>query len=588
MVFSRMHPEEQCQNCNLDLLELFCTDFYISRRLQNTLMSFLNTFSKHSIIRANGLPLTNYSNNLNIKSQSDCYFAIILKHHNVVNTLALQLEKIVLFYYQDNYKNSTTRNEDMPGSDVTSYTDFTDEDIGLTHDNPFSTYTTYEILDFERISAENSNVQINDFDLCLAAKSNMISSICRCSASQSRTTSTDGCVCSGMLFVWREDGWKLLYCILDHECLRCYQSCTGGLPVCGYNLLGCRIRLPNCRNDVEELNLHLTDGTNLLVRIYDKACVLRWINGFIQVSLNDDQSDSISIKASCAFNSFRRQARRTMNIITKKAEVFMGALLRSSITGTRLPRSSGRCVMHGYIKISTDGNYFGKKFCICDSQGNLRVFKNRRNIQNAEINLLLQYHFLTFPLDKKDYIQFNIIERCSKRVVLIMRGRDVYKMGRILNVLSRFMDILNSQYPDSLMKSEASNLESDTGKWPPDRKHSSAYSKMTIESSSRHNPDDISRRSLDMHKVVTNGSVEDYNNHSIYKQVKCSTFSCSNDSNTSCGSIDPSSYICNVQPIMRNHQQIERKADDLLAELKEALQRRHVKPETKSCLSTTS
>ena len=136
-----------------------------------------------------------------------------------------------------------------------------------------------------------------------------------------------------------------------------------------------------------------------------------------------------------------RNARRFFAQFTRKKDRLVSHLLDQVTSVTRLDdKTRPHYDLRGFLVVSLDNQVFQTKYCTIVN-GVLRLHKSRLSEQ-TEHQIDLNQCQLSFPREHTREIQFALTDKQCRRIFI--RGNNIYSMGRLLNTLAKYVQIIGS------------------------------------------------------------------------------------------------------------------------------------------------
>ncbi|CAF4265880.1 unnamed protein product, partial [Didymodactylos carnosus] len=266
------------------------------------------------------------------------------------------------------------------------------------------------------------------------------------------TSTSSSIIADGLLLTYENQTWIWRYYVLDDYDLICFTTDkkTNETPLWVTDITGAKVQT-TIIDKTECLCLQIGLSEAIYVRPVDQSQLPIWLKAFRDASIAQISKDNNNVnrpdhqkERNNSVKSLSKNARRMFQQFNRKKGQIVSQLLEqvANVAGVD-DKTRKHCELRGFLVISCDNVQFLTKYCtIVD--GSFRVHKSRLSDQ-YDYELCLQQCTLTFPEEKTRDVQFALIDHSSKhQQQLFIRGNNIYSMGRLLNTLAKYVEIVGS------------------------------------------------------------------------------------------------------------------------------------------------
>ncbi|CAF0775740.1 unnamed protein product [Rotaria sp. Silwood1] len=268
------------------------------------------------------------------------------------------------------------------------------------------------------------------------------------------STPSSSIIADGLLLTYDENhNWIWRYYVLDDFDLICFpadkkssstnhiQSDNDSSPLWVSDMTNAKVHT-TIIDKVECLCLQIGLAEAIYVRPSDPNQMNIWLKAFRDAASSQKSKDNSKSRSNV--KTLSRNARRMFAQFNRKKGQIVSHLLdqMANVTGVD-DKTRKHCELRGFLVISLDNITFVTKYCtIVD--GIFRIHKSRLSEQ-TEHELYLNRCKLSFPEERTRDIQFALIDEQVQTIFI--RGNNIYSMGRLLNTLAKYVEIMgSSQY----------------------------------------------------------------------------------------------------------------------------------------------
>ncbi|CAF0960703.1 unnamed protein product [Rotaria sordida] len=268
------------------------------------------------------------------------------------------------------------------------------------------------------------------------------------------STPSSTIIADGLLLTYDENhNWIWRYYVLDDFDLICFpadrktsstnhtQSDNDSSPLWVSDMTNAKVHTTTI-DKVECLCLQIGLAEAIYVRPSDPSQMNIWLKAFRDAASSQKSKDNSKSRSNV--KTLSRNARRMFAQFNRKKGQIVSHLLdqMANVTGVD-EKTRKHCELRGFLVISLDNITFVTKYCtIVD--GIFRIHKSRLSEQ-TEHELYLNRCKLSFPEERTRDIQFALIDEQVQTIFI--RGNNIYSMGRLLNTLAKYVEIVgSSQY----------------------------------------------------------------------------------------------------------------------------------------------
>ncbi|CAF0987740.1 unnamed protein product [Adineta steineri] len=190
---------------------------------------------------------------------------------------------------------------------------------------------------------------------------------------------------------------------------------------------------------IECLCLYIGLAEAIYVRPSDPNQINMWLKAFRDAASSQKSRDTSKNQSNVKILS--RNARRMFAQFNRKKGQIVSHLLdqMANVTGVD-DKTRKHCELRGFLVISLDNSTFLTKYCtIVD--GIFRIHKSRLSEQ-TDHEFILNRCKLSFPEERTRDIQFALTDEQIRKIFI--RGNNIYSMGRLLNTLAKYVEIIGS------------------------------------------------------------------------------------------------------------------------------------------------
>ncbi|CAF1272337.1 unnamed protein product [Adineta ricciae] len=390
---------------------------------------------------------------------------------------AMYLDKIDQCSQSTNQQSCFIDDQSLMNTDVITdeeSDDFTDEDEQqtptLTRQSSFHEKELYESA--ERQSTPSNSEWYTDIpknDYLEAEISHENTSSIMQSQLSIPSSSSSSIIADGLLLTYdKNHNWIWRYYVLDDYDLICFpadkksrssnegQSDNNCSPLWVSDITNAKVHVTTI--DKEEcLCLYIGLAEAIYVRPSDSSEMNVWLKAFRDASSASSIPKSReNSKSRNNVKTLSRNARRMFAQFNRKKGQIVSHLLdqMANVTGVddkarKHYELRGKNLIHisllhsnivGFLVISFDNHTFVTKYCtIVD--GIFRIHKSRLSDQTDQ-EFDLNHCKLSFPEERTRDIQFALINEDLGKIFI--RGNNIYTMGRLLNTLAKYVEIIGS------------------------------------------------------------------------------------------------------------------------------------------------
>ncbi|CAF2470933.1 unnamed protein product [Rotaria sp. Silwood2] len=265
------------------------------------------------------------------------------------------------------------------------------------------------------------------------------------------STPSSSIIADGLLLTYDENhNWIWRYYVLDDFDLICFQadkkssstnqmqSDNDSSPLWVSDMTNAKVHT-TVIDKVECLCLQIGLAEAIYVRPADPNQMNIWLKAFRDAASSQKSKDNSKSRSNV--KTLSRNARRMFAQFNRKKGQIVSHLLdqMANVTGVD-EKTRKHCELRGFLVISLDNITFVTKYCtIVD--GIFRIHKSRLSEQ-TEHELYLNRCKLSFPEERTRDIQFALIDEQVRTIFI--RGNNIYSMGRLLNTLAKYVEIVGS------------------------------------------------------------------------------------------------------------------------------------------------
>ncbi|CAF0922478.1 unnamed protein product [Didymodactylos carnosus] len=266
------------------------------------------------------------------------------------------------------------------------------------------------------------------------------------------TSTSPSIIADGLLLTYENQKWIWRYYVLDDYDLICFTTDkkTNDTPLWVTDITGAKVQT-TIIDKTECLCLQIGLSEAIYVKPLDQSQLPIWLKAFRDASIAQTLKDNVNSfdrhkGRNNSVKSLSKNARRMFQQFNRKKGQIVSQLLDqvANVAGVD-DKTRKHCELRGFLVISCDNIQFLTKYCtIVD--GLFCVHKSRLSDQ-CDYKLCLQQCTLTFPEEKTRDIQFALIDHSSnqqQQQQLFIRGNNIYSMGRLLNTLAKYVEIVGS------------------------------------------------------------------------------------------------------------------------------------------------
>ncbi|CAF3750323.1 unnamed protein product [Rotaria socialis] len=267
----------------------------------------------------------------------------------------------------------------------------------------------------------------------------------------SMSTPSSSVIADGLLLTYDENhSWIWRYYVLDDFDLICFpadkktlptnqlQTDNDSSPLWVSDMTNAKVHT-TIIDKVECLCLQIGLAEAIYVRPSDPDQMNMWLKAFREAASAQKSKDNSKNRSNV--KTLSRNARRMFAQFNRKKGQIVSHLLdqMANVTGVD-EKTRKHCELRGFLVVSLDNTTFVTKYCtIVD--GIFRIHKSRLSEQ-TEHELCLNRCKLSFPEERTRDIQFALIDGDVETIFI--RGNNIYSMGRLLNTLAKYVEIIGS------------------------------------------------------------------------------------------------------------------------------------------------